>query len=395
MQRVHGPLTQLTVDFNDNILLTSLQAEDLTVSGMPATGMTIVDGNTVLFDLPVLGEGNQQIRIADGAIQDVQGTPLAEFNRPFYHDITPPRVVNSSVQEGDVLDAGNVTIAIQMSEGMRSENLDMSDFQLSGQLYETFYNAESFGYDASNTVLTLNYSGLPEDAYTLTLLSGDGQFEDQAGLNLDGETVASPIPPNRSGDGIEGGDFSVRFALDVQTAAFPTPLKRLPPAGSLIHEGDLTGLIGSGGDTDSFTLDLDPGQTITIVAEPSATRPFIQWRESVGGNGHFYTLTSSAVDFATAELQANALGGHLVSITSAEEQAFIEANFLSGDDIRQIYWIGANDIAVEGDFEWTSGEPFVYSNWAEGEPNNSGEEDVVHINYHFVGKGFGCRWHVE
>ncbi len=177
----------MTVDFNDTLLLTSLQASDLTVNGVPAVSLNVVDGDTVVFDLPALGEGMQDVQIAAGAVKDVQETPIAAFSSQFYHDITAPRVVSSSVQQGDVLPIGDVTITLTMSEAMQTANLDASDFQMQGAYFVGSVAADSFGYDATGTILTLHYSGLTEDSYSLTLFSGDGQFEDQVGFNLDGE----------------------------------------------------------------------------------------------------------------------------------------------------------------------------------------------------------------
>ena len=88
---------------------------------------------------------------------------------------------------------------------MNAANLDPSDIQLSGQFLSSSFVPTSASYDASGTVLTLTFSGLPDDAYTLVLISGDGAFEDVVGFDLDGEPLAWPIPPNVSGDGVEGG----------------------------------------------------------------------------------------------------------------------------------------------------------------------------------------------
>src|SRR5205823_5190639 len=120
--------------------------------------------------------------------------------------------------------------------------LDDSDFSLFGSALGVFYTPTTASYDATGTILTLQYDSLPEDNYTLTLYSGDGQFEDLVGWNLDGEPVAWPIPPNQSGDGVEGGNFFVDFSLDVGTAAYPTPLTAKPPLGSLIYDPSVSGL---------------------------------------------------------------------------------------------------------------------------------------------------------
>jgi hypothetical protein len=40
-------------------------------------------------------------------------------------------------------------------------------------------------------------------------------------------------------------------------------------------------------------------------------------------------------------------------------------------------WIGGNDAVTEGTWVWETGEPWAYSNWNAGEPNNSGNEDYI------------------
>jgi hypothetical protein len=43
-------------------------------------------------------------------------------------------------------------------------------------------------------------------------------------------------------------------------------------------------------------------------------------------------------------------------------------------------WIGLNDLAVEGMFEWISGEPVTYLNWAPDRPRDlDPDDDCVHI----------------
>jgi hypothetical protein len=70
------------------------------------------------------------------------------------------------------------------------------------------------------------------------------------------------------------------------------------------------------------------------------------------------------------------MGGYLVTITSAAENNFIFNLWPSG-------WIGLTDEVVEGQWRWVNGEPYSYSSWNPGEPNNAGNEDYVQ----FVGGG--------
>lgn len=97
--------------------------------------------------------------------------------------------------------------------------------------------------------------------------------------------------------------------------------------------------------------------------------------------GHTYFVSTFAQNGATAINTAAATGGHLATISSAAENNFI-ATIAGG-----LAWIGLTDQDSESNFVWVTGEPFVYTNWAPGEPNNVGNEDWVEINR----GGFG-RW---
>ena len=50
-------------------------------------------------------------------------------------------------------------------------------------------------------------------------------------------------------------------------------------------------------------------------------------------------------------------------------------------------WLGGTDAANEGVWETVTGEPWVYSNWMSGEPNNSGDEDYLEL-YSWGGGGW-------
>ena len=111
-------------------------------------------------------------------------------------------------------------------------------------------------------------------------------------------------------------------------------------------------------------------------------------------NGHLYRLTSAELNWDEAEAEAVRLGGHLVTINSAEEQQFLEDTFMSGANDRTRYWIGLNDVANEGNFVWVNGELVTFTNWDLGEPNNNKNDEhytVVNWNY-AVGGGIKRTW---
>ncbi len=98
-------------------------------------------------------------------------------------------------------------------------------------------------------------------------------------------------------------------------------------------------------------------------------------------NGHHYELISTTLSWTDAKSEAEAsifqgVNGHLVTITSGSEDAFVEG--LVTDDKR--VWIGLTDEVSEGTFEWVTGEPVTYTNWLTGEPNDAnGLEDFVEL----------------
>lgn len=93
-------------------------------------------------------------------------------------------------------------------------------------------------------------------------------------------------------------------------------------------------------------------------------------------NGHAYQRYDEGMTWTEAKAYCESLGGYLACITSAEEQAFVEK--LIADGTRNHYWIGA--YRDGNGFSWVSGEPFSYTHWDIGDPNNyGGHEDAVHI----------------
>jgi hypothetical protein len=83
-------------------------------------------------------------------------------------------------------------------------------------------------------------------------------------------------------------------------------------------------------------------------------------------NGHTYLLTPYAMNIAEARTYAAGLCGYVVAINDAAEHSWVVANFNTDGE----YWLGCSDDGNEGTFTWDSGEPFTYSSWCAGEPNN-------------------------
>jgi hypothetical protein len=123
---------------------------------------------------------------------------------------------------------------------------------------------------------------------------------------------------------------------------------------------------------------------LLLAASPVAASAQTQW----AGNGHYYQFVNTSVDWKGAFAAANAssylgMQGYLATITSAGENAFIAA--LAGKGA----WLGGSDDVAEGTWTWRNGpeagQAFTYTNWEPGEPNNSGNEDYLQINWWLPG----------
>jgi hypothetical protein len=85
-------------------------------------------------------------------------------------------------------------------------------------------------------------------------------------------------------------------------------------------------------------------------------------------NGHCYRVSADKVTYAAARDACQAAGGHLLTVTSPEENEF--ARDLHQDE----HWLGASDGFADsmpgvGDYSWVDGEEWAYTDWRGGQPN--------------------------
>lgn len=86
-------------------------------------------------------------------------------------------------------------------------------------------------------------------------------------------------------------------------------------------------------------------------------------------NGHRYALYNIDTTWSQAYKLCDELGGHLVTLSSKEENDFV-LNLAKDNAVNKAIWIGGSDNGSEGAWYWITGEAFSYTNWAEIEPNN-------------------------
>ncbi len=106
-----------------------------------------------------------------------------------------------------------------------------------------------------------------------------------------------------------------------------------------------------------------PMGTFGVVSNAEINIP----SDAVMFNGNAYKVYKDSLSWVEAKEYCEKLGGHLATIVSEEEQRFIEGII---EDVEQPYVrLGACRDA-DNNFVWVTSEPFEYTNWAKGEPNN-------------------------
>ena len=101
-------------------------------------------------------------------------------------------------------------------------------------------------------------------------------------------------------------------------------------------------------------------------------------------NGHMYKIVDEPMYWTQARAACEEQNGHLMTITSQDEQDFIKEQ-IEDNGISKHYWLGATDEETEGDWRWITGESMTYKNWCENQPNNNIDVDPAGQNYMELG----------
>ena len=92
-----------------------------------------------------------------------------------------------------------------------------------------------------------------------------------------------------------------------------------------------------------------------------------------------YGLLNRSMTWHNAKETCERFHGHLVSIETPEENAWIKETITAGTGL--IFWIGANDIDRENEWKWVNtNTPVQWFDWSRREPNDKNDnEDCVAI----------------
>ena len=119
--------------------------------------------------------------------------------------------------------------------------------------------------------------------------------------------------------------------------------------------------------------------------------------ENNPSNTNKYQYFEGGVSWYEAKKKCEELGGHLLVISSAEEQAYINSYVKelhqAGKLTKRNIWLGAT--INNGVVTWVNGEKSSYTNWASGEPNNYGGVENCIMMYTPLSEGNLGFWNDE
>jgi uncharacterized repeat protein (TIGR02543 family) len=97
------------------------------------------------------------------------------------------------------------------------------------------------------------------------------------------------------------------------------------------------------------------------------------------GIGRFSVVSGSRT-WAQAKAHAETQGGTLATFAN-EDEWNLAMQSIGTDALLDIggLWIGATDEAVEGTWSWVTGEPFVFTRWETGQPDNLNNSDYAAV----------------
>jgi hypothetical protein len=275
---------------------------DLTVNGIAATSRTLTDADTVTFHFssppaPAAIEGEWTMHMAAGVVDVDPSIPLSdpgnmEWTGTFRYDAVPMAVVSTAPGVGASVVLPLTTIDVNLNEAVLPSSVQNGDLLLS--------QGHATGFSLVNGGTTIRYT--------------------LAGITSEG-TLSASIAAGALAD-VNGNPnlaFAGTYSLDIGTIPFPT-LSPVAPLGSLIQGQTAAGIIGTAGDTDSFTIDVAAGQNVTVLVTPTSTlQPKVTLgsttvtAEGLGKKALLQTVAVSGPQTITVG-SANGTGSHTVQV---------------------------------------------------------------------------------
>jgi hypothetical protein len=245
------------------------------------------------------------------------------------------------------------------------------DLALNSDEIQQLYTSQSFAWNTGATTSSVTVTPTTNTTYSCTVTQGSQTCT--ASVDI---TVNPHVTSAINATIIEGESYT----LGAQT---------------LTTAGTYTEVFTSGAGCDStvtLTLAVEPLLTceinasnttlcagdsveLTLMISPQFAMPDMTGLNIVSFNNHYYALFNSTDNWYNARSTAEQMGGYLAIPNSLEESNFLLGLSGINQSVYPYFWIGISDEIEEGVWMDVLGYPVEFTNWANGEPNNLGDED--------------------
>ena len=259
----------------------------------------------------------------------------------------------------------------------------------------------------------------PRAAARLSAVVGDGEFPEHAAVADGGRAPEKPQPAAPP-----GGIAPVTAGVAALACLWAGARANHDFGDTIAHAAAAGGSFGAptaaagpmfGASRDPGEAGGDPAMTpknsarvaavavaAAVTANGALAGDAVQWRVEDGGNGHWYQFfeTANPRTWQAARDWAYTTGGHLVTITTAQEQAFIISIAPAyEDESGGQAWLGgyqdlnAPDYAeTHGGWRWITGEPMNYQPWVNVGQSSPGS-DFLTLGRDYLGRfGWNDIW---
>ncbi|MFM8538294.1 MAG: S8 family serine peptidase, partial [Planctomycetaceae bacterium] len=292
------PLTAIDVEFDEDVAAASVAVSDLVVSQGSVASASLVGPRVVRYALTgVTREAVLSYSLAAGAVTDTLGNP----SQPFSATLS--------------LDAGTVAIAAPLAPVAPLGGLIYTGSRaglLSGAADQDAFTI-AINAGQSLAVAVTPAAGV---AATVTLRDPSGNETVSTPTAAGVAAIVGPVSAAASGTwtitvgngGAASGTYTVEMLVDAAfeedslgRAANDTPAAAQPLGGSLItvasaSRAAVTGRIGGPGDVDAYSLPIEAGRRVSIVAASVAEVPLVVSLVGPGG-----TIVATGTPAATLE----------------------------------------------------------------------------------------------
>lgn len=259
------------------------------------------------------------------------------------------------------------------------------------------------------------------------LAPGAGESGDGAGAGSPSETPSDGSEGAEPAGGTEGevggsaeGEPGDTLPIEDGTSEAPDVDLEL---GGTSGGDDTSGASGSGDEASSATGSGEPGSGEPSSGEPGSANGSDEASSANGTQGQpeppfffpppppppppapepcpgptfggsCYQVFNEFLSWDLAEQRCVGWGGHLATIESSEEDAFLdgwpEELGIEVSDVSSV-WLGGTDVARDGDFRWIGDRTLPFIGWAPGQPDNGVGGDCIEKRNDAAGQWYDRR----